>query len=77
MEKFERLEKEISDLCKDKKIQFRWTNCYYNEAYKFEFKKDNQRWDLLISKEDIYNLPYQANIKQVEAAIGMFDKDSK
>jgi len=77
MEQFERLEKEISDICKAKNIKFRWTNCYYGDSYKLEFKTEDQKWGVSITKQSMEELKYSVLKSQVEAAIGMFDKDSQ
>lgn len=77
MEQFEQLEKEISDICKDKKIKFRWTNCYYNDSYKLEFKTEDQKWGVSITKQSMENLAYPVLKSQVQAAINMFDKENQ
>ena len=75
MEQFERLEKEISEICKEKKIKFIWTNCYYDESYKLEFKTDTQKWGLLLNKKDLYKESYETIKMHVLANVKMFDED--
>jgi hypothetical protein len=77
MNKFEELEREIIDICKDNNVEFMWSTDHMVGYYLLKFKKSGKGFNINISERDFCIKPLALIKVEVENAIFTLLEETK